>query len=145
MCVCVLGWDLFVSVCVCMYVCVNVYAEKWSKFLLFYKIVQSARTIKWKLLRRFSGKESSCPCRRCRRHRFDPWIGKIPWKRKWQPSPVFLPGKSHRQRILKDYSLWVHKELDTTEHVSTLNENIVPLLYFGGTSFINQVWIINIS
>ena len=37
----------------------------------------------------FSGKESS---RQCRRHRFDPWVEKIPWRRKWQPTPVFLPG-----------------------------------------------------
>ena len=44
-----------------------------------------------------SGKESACQCRRCE---FDPWIGKIPWRRKWQPTPVFLPGKSHGQRSL---------------------------------------------
>ena len=42
-----------------------------------------------------SGKESACQCRGCKRHRFDPWAGKIPWSRKWQPSPVFLPGKFH--------------------------------------------------
>ena len=35
-----------------------------------------------------------------KRHRFDPWVGKIPWRRAWQPTPVFLPGKSHRQRRL---------------------------------------------
>ena len=44
-----------------------------------------------------SGKESICPCRSCKRCRFDPWVGKIPWRKKWQPTPVFLPGKSHRQ------------------------------------------------
>ena len=49
------------------------------------------------LLRWFSGKESTCQCRRCG---FDPWVGKIPWRRKWQPTPVFLPGKSHGQRSL---------------------------------------------
>ena len=49
-----------------------------------------------------SGKESPC---QCRRHRFDPWIGKNPWKRKWQPTPVFLPGKYHGQRSLVGYSL----------------------------------------
>ena len=38
------------------------------------------------------GKESTCQCRRCQ---LDPWVGKIPWRRKWQPIPVFLPGKSH--------------------------------------------------
>ena len=47
-----------------------------------------------------SGKESACQCKRCRRPRFSPWIGKIPWKRKWQATPEFLPGKSHGQRSL---------------------------------------------
>ena len=42
--------------------------------------------------------------------------GKIPWKRKWQPTPVFLPGESHGQRILAGYSPWSRTELDTTEH-----------------------------
>ena len=41
----------------------------------------------------------------CRRHGFDPWVRKIPWRSKWQPSPVFLPGKSHGQRSLVGYSL----------------------------------------
>jgi len=43
------------------------------------------------------------------------WVRKIPWSRKWQPTPVFLPGKSYGQRILVVYSLWDCKELDTTE------------------------------
>jgi len=38
--------------------------------------------------------------------RFNPWVGKIPWKRKWQPTPVILPGKSHGQRSLAGYSPW---------------------------------------
>ena len=46
---------------------------------------------------------------------FDPWVGKIPWRRKWQPTPVFLPGESHGQRSLVGYRLWGHKESDTTE------------------------------
>ena len=50
-----------------------------------------------------------------RRLRFDPWVGKIPWRRKWQPTPVFLPGKPHRQRSLAGYSPWGHKESDTIE------------------------------
>ena len=62
-----------------------------------------------------SGKEPSCPCRRHNRLRFDPWFGKIPWIRKWQPTPVFLPGKSHGQRSLADYSPYGLTELDTTE------------------------------
>ena len=47
----------------------------------------------------------------CRRSRFDPWIWKIPWRRKWQPPPVFLPGKSHGQRILEGYSPWGPKRV----------------------------------
>ena len=45
------------------------------------------------LPRWLSGKESTCQCRGCRRHGFDPWVGKIPWNRKWQPPLVFLPEK----------------------------------------------------
>ena len=43
-----------------------------------------------------NGKESACQCRRCKRCRFSPWVGKILWRRKWQPTPVFLPGKGKR-------------------------------------------------
>ena len=46
---------------------------------------------------------------------FDPWVGKIPWRRKWQPSPVFLYGESHGQRSLVGYSAWGPKESDTSE------------------------------
>ena len=58
-----------------------------------------------------SSKEFAWQFRRCR---FDPWIGKIPWRRKWQPTPVFLPGRSHGQRNLRGYSLWALKESDPT-------------------------------
>ena len=46
---------------------------------------------------------------------FDPWVGKIPWRREWKPTPLFLPGKSHGQRILVGYSPEGHKESDMTE------------------------------
>ena len=62
-----------------------------------------------------SGKEPTCHCRRYKRHRFDPWVRKIPWKRAWQPSPVFLPGESYGQRGLAGYSPWGCKELNITE------------------------------
>ena len=62
-----------------------------------------------------SSKESTCQCRRLRRHGFDSWVWKIPWKRKWQPTPVFLPGKSHGWRSLVAYSPQDCKESDTTE------------------------------
>ena len=50
---------------------------------------------------------------------FDPWGGKIPWKRKWQPTLVFLPGEPHGQRSLVGYSSWGPKESDTIEHICT--------------------------
>ena len=68
------------------------------------------------------GKESAC---QYRRRRFDPWDGKIPLRRKWQPTPVFLPGKPHGQRSLVGYSPWVtksqtwlsmHTHRGTTQH-----------------------------
>ena len=52
---------------------------------------------------------------------FDPWVGKIPGRRKWQPTPVFLPEKSHGQRSLAGYSPWGCKELDPTEQLSTFD------------------------
>ena len=54
-------------------------------------------------------------CRNCWRLRSDPWVGRIPWRRKWQPSTVLLPGKPHGQRSLAGYSPWGHTELDTAE------------------------------
>ena len=63
-------------------------------------------------------KESACQSRRG----FDPLVGKIPWRRKWQPTPVFLPGKSHGQRSLVGYSPWgrkrVRHNLATKQHLS---------------------------
>ena len=57
-------------------------------------------------------------CLQCKRPGFDPWVGKISWRREWQPTLVFLPAESHRQR-----SPWVRKESDTTEQ---LNAFIFP-------------------
>ena len=65
-----------------------------------------------------SGKESTCQCRRLKRRGFDPWVWKIPWTRKWQPIPVFLPGKFHRQKSLVGYSPWIPK-LDMIEYTHT--------------------------
>ena len=47
---------------------------------------------------------------------FDPWVGKMPWRRKWKLTLVVLPGKSHGQRRLAGYSPWGRKESDMTEH-----------------------------
>ena len=68
------------------------------------------------LLRWLSGKESACHGRRLG---FDLWVGQIPWRRKWQPTPVFLPGKFHGQRSRVGYSLRCGKELDTSERAQT--------------------------
>ena len=61
------------------------------------------------------GKEPTCQCRRLKRCGFDSWVGKIPLRRKWQPTLVFLLGESHRQRSLVGYSPWGRKGLETTE------------------------------
>ena len=53
-------------------------------------------------------------CRRAKRHRLDPWIRKIPWKRAQQPTQVFLSGEFHGLRSLVSYSLWGHKETGRT-------------------------------
>ena len=54
-------------------------------------------------------------CLQCGRPGFNPWVGKIPWGRKWLPTPIFLPGKLHRQRSLVGYSPCGLKESDMTE------------------------------
>ena len=56
-------------------------------------------------------------CLQSRRPRFHPWVRKIPWKKEWLPTPVFLPGKFHGQKSLEGYSLWSGKESDTTERL----------------------------
>ena len=72
---------------------------------------QCGATLKWSGIlsmngryRWCSGKESACQCRRWKRRLLDPWIGKIPWSRKWQLTPVFLSSKAHGQRSLVGYS-----------------------------------------
>ena len=77
----------------------------------------------------------------CRRLGLDPWVGKIPWRRQWHPTPVLLPGKSHGRRNLVGYSPWGRKESNTTSlslSMQYLAHHITPLivvfsifLYFG--------------
>ena len=100
--------------------------KRRRKFLFF--IVKVFRNMFWKRNRKrgffdlapfdwlywlpcwLSGKEPTCHCRRLV---FNPWVGKIPWRRAWQPTPVFLPGKSHEQRSLMSYSPWGLKKSRT--------------------------------
>ena len=63
----------------------------------------------WGLPRWLSGKESTYQSRRNKKCEFDPWVGKIPWRRKWQPTSVFLPGKFHAQRSIAGYSSCLHR------------------------------------
>ena len=79
-------------------------------------------------------------CLQCKRLRFDLWVRKIPWRRNWQPTSVFLPRKFHGQRSLVDYSPWGCKELDTTEQLTLntlqlLNPGLLQLLTF------NTLWV----
>ena len=74
-----------------------------------------------------SGEESTCQFRKCRRpqrHRFDPWVGKIPWRKKWQTTPVFLAKKFQGQRSLASYSPWGHKQSDLIEQLSTAPQTL---------------------
>ena len=104
------------------------------------------------------GKESAF---KCRRHRFSTWVWKIPWRRKWQPTPVFLPRKSHGQRSLAGYSSWglrVGHDWETNTLVIihgsdsmltlvamhnykvTKNDiDVCKIFYFGRVSFYNMV------
>ena len=79
-----------------------------------------------------SGQEPTCPCRRHKKHEFNPWVRKIPWRRAWQPTSVFLPGESYGQRSLLGDSLWGHKELDMTEWLQGR----------GGTRILTQICLI---
>ena len=82
-------------------------------------------------------------CQQCRRQRFDTWVGKIPWRRAWQPTPVFLPGESHGLRSLVGYSPWGHKESDTNEQLTVEVTNRFKRLDLIGR-VPEELWIENI-
>ena len=65
-----------------------------------------------------SVKEPTCQCKRCKWYRFNLWVGQIPWRREWLPTPVFLPGESHGQRSLMGYSPWSCTELTRPKGLS---------------------------
>ena len=72
-----------------------------------------------------SGKETACQCKRHERLWFDPWVRKISWSRKWQPTPEVLPGKFHRQRSLMGYDLWGCRVRHDWAHTHTLQGSIL--------------------
>ena len=80
-----------------------------------------------------SGKEPTCQCRRCKKRRLNPWVGKIPWRRRtWQPTPVFLPGEPHGQRSLVGCSPRGHKESDTTDATQHSEQSIHNVVVVSG-------------
>ena len=98
-----------------------------NKYIWYHLYVEPKIWHKWTYLwnrRGFPGgltcKKSTCQCRRCKGYKFDPWVGKILWRRKWQPPPAFLPGKFYGQKSLVGYSPWSPKESDTTKHTRIL-------------------------
>ena len=93
------------------------------------------------LPRWYTGKESTCRCRRCKRSGFDPWMGKSPRRRKWQPPPVFLPRKFQTAEPDRATVRGV-AESDMTEPANTSTHNIIFILlwyvyYKGFTSRMN--------
>ena len=89
-----------------------------------------------------SGKEPACQCRRCKRLRLDPWVRKIPWRRKWQATPTFLPGESHEQRSLVSYNPQGRKESNTTEytHTHTHTQKIIECITCSGKWVYTQTY-----
>ena len=73
--------------------------------------------------------------RRCKRCGFDPWVGKILWRRKWQPTAVFLPGESHGQRSLTGYSPWGYKRVG---HNLAKHSLVLKTMYF--MCYVNIPW-----
>ena len=111
-------WPLFTWLVSSPIVSLKYCTQVIHKFLLLLQIGN-----KW-----LSGKETACQCR----SGFDPWVKKIPRRRKWQPAPVFLPEKFHRQRSLLGCIPWGRKELDTTEN-SQANRCKTQVIFFLNT------------
>ena len=99
-----------------------------------HKCYKASTIIPIGLPRWLSGKEFAC---QCRRNRFDPWVRKIPWRRKWQSTPVFLPRQSHGQRNLVGYSPWGHRV--GYKWVST--QHIIPILQMRKVRFKEIQWL----
>ena len=75
-----------------------------------------------------SGKEPACQCGRCKKRGFDPWVGKIPWRRARQPTPVFFPGESRGQRSLASYSPWGCRVVQDWSDFSCMPPGLLLLL-----------------
>ena len=82
------------------------------------------------------GKEFTC---QCKKHRFDPWVGKVPWRRKWQPTSVLLPGKSHGQSLV-GYGPWSCKESNITEHTQGKTQLCTKTYMWLSLVIMNDFW-----
>ena len=133
-CMCVL---VCVCSCMCMFLCVYVLVCVCFCMCMFLYVFFTF--VPWW----HSDKEPTCQCRRCKRLRFNPWVGKTR-SRKWQPTPVFLPGKSHGQRSLVGYTVpGVSKSrtwLSRQGHAHTIQRGWIKLVYkvfpYGGFCFV---------
>ena len=86
------------------------------------------------------GKELTCQCRKRKKSRCNPWVGKIPYSGKWQPILVFLPGKSQGQRSLAGHRPRSHKDSDTTEWLSTC-PGVRTIKYYSSTRSETSTWL----
>ena len=117
-------WGLWWRIC-CRPVSSALSASAFSLFLpTIFLLCQSVSVSKLSLFIRIlcGGKESPCQFRRCKKHEFDPWVRKMPRRRKWQYTPVFFPEKFQGQRNLVGYSPWVYRVRHdwVTEHTHIL-------------------------
>ena len=98
---------------------------------LFLEVSQFYGTVTiWDLPWWLRGKDSASQCKRRKRREFHPWVKRLPWSGRWQPIPLFLPGKFHAQRSLVGCCPWGRKESDTTEQLTTMS-----IYYLAGKTF----------
>ena len=116
--------DVFVGlVWGCFFFLISLYLQIWGKVRYFYSEKANNRcTQLWASLLAQTVKI----CLQCRRPRFVPWVRKTPWRRAWQPTPVFLPGESHGQRSLVGYRPWSCKESDSTKQLTLCKNGPSP-------------------
>ena len=79
-------------------------------------------------------------CLQCGRSGFNPWVGRIPGRGQWLPTPVFLPGELHGQRSLAGYSLWSHRESDTTEQLTLFHFSRLIYVHLGNLGLLIYLW-----
>ena len=104
-----------------------------SQCILIYCALYKVRD---SLMAQTVGKASAC---KCGRPGFDPRVGKIVCRRKWQPTPVLLPGKFHGWRSLVGYSPSVRKELDTTERLQFISYKVLKMRYIWNAHLLNII------